>query len=37
MLQRFVSNGQILQITDKESVIKEHEPELFNELKNRIK
>ena len=37
MLQKFVSNGQILQITDKKCVIKEHDPELFNELKNRLK
>ena len=37
MLQKFISKNQILQITDKESTILEHNPELFSELKHRLK
>ena len=37
MLQKFIYNYQILQITDKESTILEHNPELFSELKHRLK
>jgi hypothetical protein len=37
LLKKFISNGQILLITDKESIVLEHNPELFSELKQRLK